>query len=199
MQKENFNLQLENHFLKERLASMAPDHIESALKENVKLKIEILNLGKELKKSKKLLVQQDRDLAAAARERDGHKVKARDAESRELESMWREEKDRRLAAEDELDKLRDDNFDRARELEDRVRTLEEELERKNEDLDNARAGLDDQNEEIARLRDEADRAQDELEKFHIERPLGESVGLGKGREARLVSKLEEVGFRASYN
>lgn len=191
LQKENFNLQLENHFLKERLASMAPDHIESALKENVKLKIEILNLGKELKKSKKLLVQQDRDLAAAARERDGHKVKARDAESRELEAMWREEKERRIAAEDELDKLKDDQFDRAQELEDRVRNLEEELERAKDDLDTARAGLDDQNEEIARLRDEADRAVDELEKLQSERDLGESVGLGKGREARLVSKLEE--------
>lgn len=171
---------------------MAPDHIESALKENVKLKIEILNLGKELKKSKKLLMQQDRDLAAAARERDGHKVKARDAESRELESMWREEKDRRLALEDELEKLRDDNFDRTRDLEDRVRTLEEELERAKEDLDTARAGLDDQNEEIARLRDEADRAQDELEKVQSERTLGESVGMGKGREARVIAKLEEV-------
>jgi regulator of replication initiation timing len=94
VKKDNFNLQLENHFLKERLANMAPDHIEAALKENVKLKLEILNLSKEMKKLKKLLLQQDRDLAEAARNGDGKGGKAA-SDARELERLYREEKERR--------------------------------------------------------------------------------------------------------
>ncbi|KAL1412952.1 hypothetical protein Q8F55_000701 [Vanrija albida] len=180
LQKENFNLQLENHFLKERLAQMAPDHIESALKENVKLKIEILNYSKELKKSKKLLMQQDRDLTAAARDREskGGRARERDAESREMEAMWREEKERRVALEAELDQLRDSDDDRVRQLE--------------EELDIARGNIDDQALEISNLRDAADRAEDEVDKLRAEaKGLTESVGVGKGREARMMSKMEQ--------
>lgn len=176
LQKENFNLQLENHFLKERLASMAPDHIEAALKENVKLKIEILNLGKELKKCKRLLMQQDRDLAAAAGE--GKSVRSRDAESRELEALYRQEKEKRDALEEEIERLRDLQSDKASNLED--------------DLDQARGQLEDQAEEMAKLQDAHDRAQDELDQLREQqRDLGESVGVSKGRESRQVQRLEQ--------
>ncbi|GMK57402.1 hypothetical protein CspeluHIS016_0402360 [Cutaneotrichosporon spelunceum] len=178
LQKENFNLQLENHFLKERLASMAPDNLESVVSENVKLRVEILTIAKELKKCKKLLLQQDRDLAATARERDVKgRRRERDAETREMEGMWREEKDKRQALEDELTKAREEHDDKVRELE--------------YDLGDLRGQVDDQLEEMNRLRDTADIAQDELEKVREEaRGLTESVGLGRGRESRTIAKLE---------
>lgn len=180
MQKENFNLQLENHFLKERLASMAPDNLENVVGENVKLRVEILTIAKELKKCKKLLMQQDRDLAATARERDdkGGRRKERDAEAREMEGLWKDEKERRQAVEDELAKAHEEYLDKLRALED--------------DLDEARGQIDDQVEEMSRLRDTADIAQDELEKLREEaRGLTESVGLGRGRESRTIAKLEQ--------
>ncbi|OCF33425.1 hypothetical protein I316_04845 [Kwoniella heveanensis BCC8398] len=191
--KEVFNLQLENHFLKERLANMAPEHIEAALKENVKLKLEILNLSKEMKKLKKLVLQQDRDLAAASRERGG-------ADSRELERMWKDEKERRRAAEEALSREQEEGAEKLKaQLEDTEasekvwRARAEELE---EELEGVKASLDDQNEEAARLRDEADRALDEVENLKEElektRGLNESVGISKGREARLATKVQEL-------
>lgn len=157
---------------------MAPDNLESAVNENVKLRVEILTIAKELKKCKKLLMQQDRDLAATARERDDKGGKRRDAESREMEALWREEKAKREAAEEEHKKLSEDHLDKIRALED--------------ELDDARGQIDDQAEEMSRLRDTADIAQDELEKVREEaRGLTESVGIGRGREARTIAKLEQ--------
>ncbi|WVR06279.1 hypothetical protein IAU60_003309 [Kwoniella sp. DSM 27419] len=193
--KEVFNLQLENHFLKERLSNMAPEHIEAALKENVKLKLEILNLSKELKKLKKLVLQQDRDLAAASRQQGG-------GDSRELERMWKEEKERRKAAEEAL-RTAKGGSDESEQLRIRLedteasekvwRTRAEELE---DELDGVRASLDDQNEEMSRLRDEADRALDQVDSLKDEldknRGLNESIGVSKGREARLTSKVQEL-------
>jgi chromosome segregation ATPase len=121
IKKDNFNLQLENHFLKERLSKMAPDHIEAALKENVKLKLEILNLSKESKKMKKLVMQQDRDLAAAQRNREdtaGDKGAAAEIKRRyeaeldearakmeDVEDALAKASDRADKAEDELERL----------------------------------------------------------------------------------------------
>ena len=42
------------HFLEERLAQLAPDQIDAALKQNINLKIEVQQRGMELKKLKKL-------------------------------------------------------------------------------------------------------------------------------------------------
>lgn len=158
---------------------MAPDNLESVVGENVKLRVEILTIAKELKKCKKLLMQQDRDLAATARERDDKtgRRRERDVEGREMEGMYREEKDKRQAVEDELAKAREEHLDKVRALED--------------DLDEARGQIDDQAEEMSRLRDTADIAQDELDKVREEaRGLTESVGMGRGREARTIAKLE---------
>jgi hypothetical protein len=116
--KEIFNLQLENHFLKERLGNMAPDHIEAAVKENVKLKLEILHLSKEMKALKKLLLQQDKNLVEAQRERETFgAAKGRDGELKELERLYREEKDRRRVAEEELESARMAVDDKDEELE----------------------------------------------------------------------------------
>lgn len=115
-------MQLENHFLKERLANMAPDHIEAAVKENVKLKLEILNIGKEMKKLKKLLMQQDKDLAEAQRDREGYmgQTKGREGEMKELERLFREEREKRKAVESELEDEREKRLDGEAEI-DRLR------------------------------------------------------------------------------
>ena len=39
LKKENFNIKLKVHFLEERLAQLAPDQIDAALKQNINLKI----------------------------------------------------------------------------------------------------------------------------------------------------------------
>jgi chromosome segregation ATPase len=188
---------------------MAPDHIEAALKENVKLKLEILNLSKEMKKLKKLLLQQDRDLAEAARNANGNGGKG-GAETMELERLYREEKERRKAAEaerkrlgeelangaggeDELEKLRaqvDDTEASEQVWRERCEALEEELE-------NAKVAAEDHAEELERVRDAADRAQEEVERLQAQqadpsKALHESVGVGKGREARMQQKLAEL-------
>ena len=168
---------------------MAPDHIEAALKENVKLKLEILNLSKEMKKLKKLLLQQDRDLAEAQRERE---VGKGGKEAREIESMYREEKQRRKVEEelegrgapDDLRALLED----AEAAEAVWRQRSEQLEG---ELENVKASLEDQVEEMNRVKDAGDRAQEDLERLQAEAEakaaLGESVGISKGREARLLA------------
>ncbi|EAL21033.1 hypothetical protein CNBD4090 [Cryptococcus deneoformans B-3501A] len=196
--KEVFNLQLENHFLKERLSNMAPEHIEGALKENVKLKLEILTLGKELKKLKKLVMQQDKDLAAAARE------SGKSQEAREFEKLWGQEKERRKAAEQEIKILQEEmgadginelrsKLEDAEASEDVWRKRTEELEA---ELEDQKALNEDQIEQLERFRDAADRAHDEIERMREElkdaKSLSESVGLGKGREARLAQKVQEL-------
>ena len=187
--------------MKERLANMAPDHIEAALKENVKLKLEILNMSKEMKKLKKLLLQQDRDLAETQREREGGRGK-RDA--REIEAMYREEKERRKAAEMESQRLQAElggsKGASSAELKAQVEDLEasetawrQQAERLEEELENTKVSLADQLEEIERTKDAADRAQDDVERLQAEKAsLGDSVGISKGREARLLAKLEQV-------
>lgn len=56
--KQNFSLQMENHFLKERLSNMAPEHMHAALAENAALKAQLTELARELKRHKKLVQEQ---------------------------------------------------------------------------------------------------------------------------------------------
>jgi chromosome segregation ATPase len=195
-QAELFSLQLENYFLKEQLSKMAPDHIEAALKENVKLKLEILNLSKEMKTMKKLVTQQDKDLAEAQKERDmASSNKHRGEELRQLEAAYQAEREKRKAAEQKLQDAGDEEGLRA-DLEDAEasetiwRNKAEELE---DQLEEANARISDQAEEIERLTDAKDRAEDELERKNSD--LGSSVGVGRGREARTIAKLEQVSLR----
>ncbi|KIR75733.1 hypothetical protein I310_00430 [Cryptococcus deuterogattii CA1014] len=187
--KEVFNLQLENHFLKERLSNMAPEHIEGALKENVKLKLEILTLGKELKKLKKLVMQQDKDLAAAARE------SGKSQEARELEKLWNQEKERRKVAEQEIKTLQEEigasgmdelrsKLEDAEASEDVWRKRTEELEA---ELEDQKALNEDQIEELERFRNAMDRANDEMERMKEE--LKSANSLGESENASLQADL----------
>jgi septal ring factor EnvC (AmiA/AmiB activator) len=174
--KDIFNLQLENHFLKERLSNMAPDHIEAALKENVKIKLEILNMSKEMKKLKKILTQQDKDLADAAKERE---LRSGRTSARELEEMYAAEKERRK----QLERAVEEQAGLREQLEDEVEHL--------------RGVVEDGQAELEKLRDDKDRAEEEIDRMKSD--LSESVGMSRGREGRLIAKLEEVSWSATHD
>jgi chromosome segregation ATPase len=202
--------------LKERLANMAPDNLNQAIMNNAKLSAQVMSDKRELKNQKKLLLQQDAALADALAKLAAGGGRGDGKDSKELERMWREEKERRKTAdverkrleaairqlEDELDtkgggNTSEDLENLRAQLEDteaseavyrdRAESLEEELE-------NARAQLEDQAEEIDKFRDAADRAQEELETMQANKTqgLGDSVGMGKGRETRLLQKVQEM-------
>ncbi|KAG7447276.1 uncharacterized protein BT62DRAFT_931123 [Guyanagaster necrorhizus] len=93
LKKENFDIKIKCHFLEERLAQLAPDQMDAALKQNIDLKIELSARGQEIKRLKKLLLELERELermqrgagGARGRERDlEEKLEERDREIREL-------------------------------------------------------------------------------------------------------------------
>ncbi|KAJ6567603.1 hypothetical protein DFH09DRAFT_1261407 [Mycena vulgaris] len=148
LKKENFNIKLRVHFLEERLAQLAPDQIDAALKQNISLKIEVQQRGMELKKLKKLVLELERELDRLQRAGAGtHRAGTRDRE-RELEEKL-EERDRELrelrrrATSDSADAL----------LADRNAELEDEL-------DGMRGLLEDNMDELERLRDIVERRSD---------------------------------------
>ena len=82
------------HFLEERLASLAPDQTEAALKQNINLKIEVQQRGMEMKKLKKLVLELERELQRAGGSKDREreleeKLEERDRELRELRARLR--------------------------------------------------------------------------------------------------------------
>ena len=56
--------------VEERLAQLAPDQIDAALKQNINLKIEVQQRGIELKKLKKLVIELERELEEKLEERE---------------------------------------------------------------------------------------------------------------------------------
>lgn len=147
MKKENFDIKLRVHFLEERLAELAPEQMDAALKQNITLKIETHNRGREIKRLKKLLLELERELEKLQRN-----TGSRGARERELEAKL-EERDREIR---ELRRRRSsvDGGDAAiREVEARNLELEEELE-------NVRGLLEDNVMEIERLQDIVERKGD---------------------------------------
>jgi len=140
LKKENFNIKLRVHFLEERLAQLAPDQIDAALKQNINLKIEVQQRGMEMKKLKKLVLSLEHELERLQRS-DGNRNR-----ERELEDKLEER-------EHELNQLRrrksgNSSMDNAalRDAEARNEELEEELH-------NARVLLEENMDEIDRLKD----------------------------------------------
>ncbi|KAI0251055.1 microtubule associated-domain-containing protein [Lactifluus subvellereus] len=82
LKKENFNIKLKVHFLEERLAQLAPDQVEAALKQNINLKIEVQQRGMELKKVRKLVLELENELQRIQR---GDAT--RSSRERELEAL----------------------------------------------------------------------------------------------------------------
>ncbi|KAI0728881.1 hypothetical protein C8Q72DRAFT_832456 [Fomitopsis betulina] len=143
LKKENFNIKLKVHFLEERLAQLAPDQIEAALKQNINLKIEVQQRGMELKKLRKLVLEQQRELEKLQRGNGGASSRARELEEKleEREREIRELRRRRAVGPDD---------GVMRELEARNAELEDELE-------NVRALLEENTDEMERLRELVER------------------------------------------
>jgi chromosome segregation ATPase len=133
VKKENFSLKLKIYFLEERLAKLAPDQIDHALKENIELKVDFQTLQQELKKHKRMCLNLNRALEALQADKE--------------------------AAESALSSRSTSNTgDDAK----RIRDLERDNERLRAERDSYRRGRagsydgEDARSEIARLRDELD-------------------------------------------
>ncbi|KDQ59921.1 hypothetical protein JAAARDRAFT_127047 [Jaapia argillacea MUCL 33604] len=170
LKKDNFSLQLKVHFLEERLAQLAPDQMETALKQNINLKIEVQQHRMELKKLKKLILELEKELERSQRSCNHDHGRGRERELEEkLEERERELRDLRrrfggvgsAAVSDEV----------VRELEMRNVELEEELE-------GARGLLEDNQEELDRLRDIVE--------------SGSSNGARGGQDRERIEELEAI-------
>ncbi|PCH38489.1 hypothetical protein WOLCODRAFT_115591 [Wolfiporia cocos MD-104 SS10] len=139
LKKENFNIKLKVHFLEERLAQLAPDQIDAALKQNINLKIEVQQRGMEMKKLKKLVLELERELERLQRGSGGTHAQVRELEEKlgEREGEIRELRRRRAV---------NPGDDVVRDLEARNADLEE-------DLENVRGLLEENTDEIERLKD----------------------------------------------
>jgi len=197
MKKDLFNLQLENHFLKDRLANTTDEHFRAMHNENVKLKLEVLNYAKEIKRLKKIILQQDKGMKELQRQLDEMSLNGRsdeqtNAQAQELDRLWREEKDRRKRLEvvvreyesgkEDLSTLRT-QLDEVEEGERAWRVRCEELE------EEMKATAEDHAGEIDKLRDEVDRAQEEVERLQSE---AGGAGLSKEQENELNGRIEDL-------
>jgi predicted nucleic acid-binding Zn-ribbon protein len=170
LKKENFNIKLRVHFLEERLAQLAPDQIDAALKQNINLKIEVQQRGMEMKKLKKLVLSLEHELERLQRGAGGSRGRERELEEKLDEREW------------ELQELRrrrsghGDDDEALREAEARNAELEE-------DLENARGLLEDNMDEIERLKEIVERRGDDS--------VNDGVN-GESRRDRLKRRVEEL-------
>ena len=143
LKKENFNIKLKVHFLEERLAQLAPDQVEAALKQNINLKIEVQQRGMELKKVRKLVLELENELQRVQRG-----DAARSSRERELEVLLekREHEIRELRRRHTNESSQDDAQAALREADERNAELEDELE-------NVRHLLEENMDELERLKD----------------------------------------------
>jgi chromosome segregation ATPase len=143
LKKENFNIKLKVHFLEERLAQLAPDQVEAALKQNINLKIEVQQRGMELKKVRKLVLELENELQRIQRG-----DAARSSRERELEVLLekREHEIRELRRRLTSESSQDDAQAALRDAEERNAELEDELE-------NVRHLLEENMDELERLKD----------------------------------------------
>ncbi|EMD34205.1 hypothetical protein CERSUDRAFT_55205 [Gelatoporia subvermispora B] len=145
LKKENFNIKLKVHFLEERLAQLAPDQIDAALKQNINLKIELQQHRMDNKKLRKRMKELEEDIAQLQRGSGGARDRAR-----ELEELL-QEREHEIR---ELRRRRADGADDAvvQELEARNAELESQLE-------NLRGMFEETTEEMEHLRELAERAE----------------------------------------
>lgn len=170
LKKENFNIKLRVHFLEERLAQLAPDQMDAALKQNINLKIEVQSRGMEIKRLKKLLLELEKELERLQRG-GGHSSGFRGRE-RELEEKIQER-------EHEIRELRRSRLDG--EESDDLREANLELEN---ELENARGLLEENMEEIDRLREIVER------RGGPDDSTSSSVSASDSKLKRLVQQLQ---------
>ncbi|KZP16088.1 hypothetical protein FIBSPDRAFT_749256 [Athelia psychrophila] len=177
LKKENFNVKLRVHFLEERLAMLAPDQIEVALKQNITLKIEVQQRGMEMKKLKKLVLELEKELKRLQQRGSGGSS-TREQELEELleerEQEIRDLRRRRVDGDDDINALRDHNA-----------LVEDELE-------NVKHLLEQSNEEMERLQDIVEARGDESTREGSERWRRRVEEL-EGENEDLLAKLDEQG------
>jgi chromosome segregation ATPase len=167
--------------------------------ENVKLKLEVVNYAKEIKRLKKIILQQDKGMKELQRQLDelslnGRSNEQTNAQAQELDRLWKEEKDRRKKLEvvvreyesgkGDLSTLRtqlDEVEEGERAWRQRCEELEEEM----------KVTSEDQAVEIDKLRDEVDRAQEDIERLQSEAKAG-GGGLSKEQEDELNGRIEDL-------
>ncbi|EKM56179.1 uncharacterized protein PHACADRAFT_122431 [Phanerochaete carnosa HHB-10118-sp] len=154
LKKENFNIKLKVHFLEERLAQLAPDQIDEALKQNINLKIEVQQRGMEIKKLKKLILEAQRELERLQRGSGSSESRVQYLEEKLAE------RDRELS---ELRRRRVGGADEhvMRELDARNAQLEERNMELEEQLEGVRTLLEDNAEEMERLKQIVESREDE--------------------------------------
>ncbi|OCH85364.1 hypothetical protein OBBRIDRAFT_798243 [Obba rivulosa] len=145
LKKENFNIKLKVHFLEERLAQLAPDQIDAALKQNINLKIELQQHRMDNKKLRKRVKELEEDLAHLQRGSGGARDRARELEEllQERDDEIRELRRRRAGGADD---------GAVRGLEARNAELEAQLEK-------LRGMFEETTEEMEHLRELAERAE----------------------------------------
>ncbi|KAF9528211.1 hypothetical protein CPB83DRAFT_814130 [Crepidotus variabilis] len=173
LKKENFNIKLRVHFLEDRLAQLAPDEVDAALKQNINLKIEVQQRGMEIKKLKKLVLSLEHELERLQRAgggTSGNRSRERELEEKleEREMEIRELRRRKSGYEDDA---------LLRETEARNEELEDELA-------NTKELLQDNMDEIERLREIAERPGHDS--------ANDSMNGESGSRRELRRKIEEL-------
>jgi chromosome segregation ATPase len=149
VKKENFSLKLKIFFLEERLAKLAPDHIDAALKENIDLRVDFQTCQQELKKHKRMCL-------------DLNKV---------VESLQADLEAAQESVATAQNSSQGGNSDRERELEREVARLKEQLQRERASWSSQGSSsgrwpnAEDARVEINRLRDELDSEREEKERI----------------------------------
>jgi len=173
------------HFLEERLAQLAPDQIDAALKQNINLKIEVQQRGMEIKKLKKLVLSLEHELEHL--QRSGGGGSSNRNRERELEEKL-EEREMELR---DLRRRRSSHADNAliRETEARNAELEEELE-------NTQSLLQENMDEIDRLREIVEQRGPESangeNQRNLKRQLEEVHAVIEELEAELEDRLKII-------
>ena len=141
MGKENFDLKMRVHFLQERLAQLAPDSVDAALKENVDMRVRIQvllqenkGLRKDVKKHAKLLGEAQNALEALQENqiRSSRNDQEANAQIEQLSDELQQEREaaemlmnQRDELQDRLDDVSSKNNAKAEEMQDRKESLQQ--------------------------------------------------------------------------
>ncbi|MCJ1378076.1 hypothetical protein MMC17_001172 [Xylographa soralifera] len=178
IEKENFGLKLKIHYLEESLRKSAPDFHQATLKENTELKVDKVTMQKELSKTRKILIQAERDLESyrvSLQDMEQKRIRTREdkAAQRERESLQKRCDDQERQIDDLLRHLQDAKGDtsvveklkeKIEDLEADVREKDREIEAKEDELDEkanqARDTITDLREQLASVDEDMEELQE---------------------------------------
>ncbi|KAG8903325.1 hypothetical protein FRB99_003428 [Tulasnella sp. 403] len=222
IKKENFSLKMKVHLLEERLGQLAPEHMEAAVKNNIRLKIEVHSRGAEIKKLKKRISEMEKD---AAENKSGSRTEQDSSLVVQLEEELGKKDDEILGLKRQLRESHQSSFsssssqpalihlqEHIEELQKRNAELEAQNERKDHQLDEKEEEIDDLYAQVQQRGGDADRgdvsrrARDlehrnrelerELDKVDRDRQAAEEdIDILKENCALLQAQLEESEAR----